>query len=560
MSSHVHPLRELADQASRSVSLADFETARPLFEALVEGLSRAGLPVSSTIRLGQACALAATGALRASTDAVRLIPREARHELLADARTDRAVSEILAIGWDAHQMQGLLCAFAMRQGRWAYRTGFDAALDAICRQRAGVPLHRSLVFDAFAFGMPDHRIAAMTQRFFEDHRPAATHGRPPLRPAGGPVRVAMLSGEFRRHPTCFLHRDLVAAIDRREVHLTGVYLAEPVDRYTEAMRQACDAWLHWPGQTADEVARRLRAASFDVLWVMGSFQQTRIAEVLAHQPVPLVINGLASYYPHGPGLVDYTVVDPVTVPPGLREAWPEALIELPASPYVLGPIARLTRETPSRSALGLPDEAVVLAAMHQGSKMTPESADLWAAVLRRCPHAVLWRLALAPPQEQQWRHALAERGVDPDRREVVAPLTSWSEHLARIGAADLFLDATPVTGHTTLLEALSRGVPAVSLAGPGPAGRIGHSLLQAVGLHDACVHRAEDYIEQVTAWVNEPARRTRWAAALAEHGPSGARPGVTFDPARQARWWEALLSQAVSLRRAGQAPRSFSLT
>lgn len=557
--SSVHPLRELADRASRSVSLADFEAARPLFDALVEGLSHAGLPVSSTIRLGQACALAATGALRASTDAVRLIPREARHELLADARTDRAVCEMLAIGWDAHQMQALLCAFAMRQGRWSYRAGFNDAIDAICSQRAGVPLHRSLVFDAFAFGLPDHRIAAMTQRFFDDHRTDATALRPPLRVSDGPVRVAVLSGEFRRHPTCFLHRDLVAAIDRSQVHLTGVYLAEPVDRYTEAMRQACDAWLHWPGQSADEVAHRLRSAGFDVLWVMGSFQQTRIAEVLAQQPVPVVINGLASYYPHGPGLVDYTVIDPVTVPSGQRAAWPEALIELPASPYVLGPIARMAQETPSRAALGLPVDAVVLAAMHQGSKMTPESADLWAAVLRRCPHAVLWRLELAAPQEQQWRHALRERGVDPDRREVVARLASWSEHLARIGAADLFLDATPVTGHTTLLEALSRGVPAVSLAGPGPAGRIGHSLLQAVGLHDACVHRAEDYVEQVTAWVNEPARRTRWAAALAEHGPSGPRPAVTFDPARQARWWETLLTQVVARHRRGEAPRSFSV-
>lgn len=557
-----HPLKALADEASLAAAQGRFTEAAPLFDQLASELEARGCAVPPPLWLGLACAQAATGALRASTDTVRRIPPEARDRLLTDPLTDAAVSDVLRIGWDAHQMQALLCAFAMRQGRWEYRDGFRTALETVAGQLAGVPLHRSLVFDAFAFGLPVRLIAALTDRFARDHRPPprpATPAAPVTEPAAGPVRVALISGEFRRHPTCFLHRDLVAALDRRLVHVTGIHLSVSEDTYTAAMRQACDRWLHWPEAPADVVAEALRSRPFDVLWVMGSFQQTPIAEVLARRPVALTVNGLASYYPHGPALVDYSVIDAHAVPPEEEHAWREARVRWPATPYVLGPMATLAGASPRREDLGLPSQAVVLAAMHQGGKMTPESADLWSAILHRCPQAVLWRLQLPPGQERHWQQALARRGIDPRRREVIAPLTGWREHLARLTCADLFLDATPVNGHTTLLEALSRGVPAVSLATPGPAGRIGQALLRAVGLDEACASDPGAYVDTVATWIEDPQRQAGWASILKAHLPGGDRLSPAFDPARQARWWEQALTTMVSRHRAGLPPESFAV-
>lgn len=542
--------------ARQALAQADFQLAASHLEAVVGALPEHRL--SASIWLGYACALAATGHLRASTDAVRRIAAPQREMLVNDTRTDRALAEVLAIGWDAHQIQALLSAYAMRQGRWEYRTSFVSALDTIAGLRAGVPLHRSLVFDAFAFGQSDALIAALTRRFADDHR-ARPWAHTSVASGDRKLRVALLSGEWRRHPTYFLHRDLLAALDRRRLHLTGIYLHEATDHYTDDMRQLCDTWLHWPNRNPADVADAMRRHGFDIVWVLGSFQQTPVAEVLAHRPSPLAVNGLASYYPHGPDLVDYTVVDPVTVPAAARPHWREALIELPASAYVLGPVLGERAARPTRAELGWPEDALVLAATHQPYKLSPECANLWAAVLHRCPSAILWRIRATATTEAHWLEAMRARGIGPERQRVT-PHTGWLEHQSRLQLADLFLDATPMGGHTTLLEALQQGLPAVTLMGPGPAGRIGHAVLQAVGLRETCCPTPEAYVETVAQWAHSPETRQRWRATLQAHHPGGAAPSPCFDPARHARWWEALLLHAWDRHRNGLPPQSFKVS
>ncbi|WKB52136.1 hypothetical protein [Eleftheria terrae] len=545
--------------ARQALAGADFQSACRLFEAVLDALPPE--QVTPSIWFGYGCTLAAIGELRASTETVRYIAAEERHALLAHPQIDRALSEVLAIGWDAHQIQALLCAFAMRQGRWEYRPAFTAALQTIAGQRAGVPLHRSLVFDAFSFGREDALIAALSRRFADDYRPAARPAPLPPPPPGEAtrrLRIALLSGEWRRHPTYYLHRDLVARLDRRQLHLTGVYLDARQDRYTEDMRSLCDDWRDWPGLDAADIAEQLRAERFDILWVLGSFQETPIAEVLPWRPVPIAINGLASYYPHGRGLVDYTACDPLTVPPDVRHHWDEALIELPATTFVLGELMEQRPQRPSRAELGLPDGKLVLAATHQNYKWSPECADLWAAVLHRCPDAVLWRVRVRPHPEAAWQAAMAQRGIGPER-QVVCQTVDWPEHMARLGQADLFLDATPMGGHTTLLEALSQGLPAVSLRGSGPAGRIGHAILDAMGLGEACVDTPRAYVDLVARWAADPALRERWRQTLREHQPDGTRPGAARNPALQARWWEQAFRRAWLRHCQGLPPQSFSV-
>jgi predicted O-linked N-acetylglucosamine transferase (SPINDLY family) len=71
-----------------------------------------------------------------------------------------------------------------------------------------------------------------------------------------------------------------------------------------------------------------------------------------------------------------------------------------------------------------------------------------------------------------------------------------SDHLARIGLADLFLDTFPYNAHTTAVDSLKAGVPLVTLLGKSFAGRVAASLLGAVGLSDLIATTSAQY-EQI---------------------------------------------------------------
>ena len=69
----------------------------------------------------------------------------------------------------------------------------------------------------------------------------------------------------------------------------------------------------------------------------------------------------------------------------------------------------------------------------------------------------------------------------PQARLVFAPRVKNEEHLARHRLGDLFLDTLPYNAHTTGSDALWMGLPLVTCCGDSFAGRVGSSLLHAVG-------------------------------------------------------------------------------
>src|SRR6202030_3721984 len=77
-------------------------------------------------------------------------------------------------------------------------------------------------------------------------------------------------------------------------------------------------------------------------------------------------------------------------------------------------------------------------------------------------------------------------------------LSGWTaeplDHLALYGQVDIGLDPFPYNGTTTTCQALWMGVPVVTLGGDRHAGRVGASLLTAVGLTELIAPDSEAYV------------------------------------------------------------------
>src|SRR5439155_5687130 len=81
----------------------------------------------------------------------------------------------------------------------------------------------------------------------------------------------------------------------------------------------------------------------------------------------------------------------------------------------------------------------------------------------------------------------------PDRVRIERP-GPRDDYLRLAGEVDVLLDAFPFGGHTTSCEYLWMGVPAVTLRGHLPAGRVTASLLTAVGLPELIAETTEEYV------------------------------------------------------------------
>jgi hypothetical protein len=78
------------------------------------------------------------------------------------------------------------------------------------------------------------------------------------------------------------------------------------------------------------------------------------------------------------------------------------------------------------------------------------------------------------------------------------------EHLAVYNEIDLALDPFPYNGTTTTCEALWMGVPVITLVGDRHAGRVGASLLHAVGFQAGIAATPEDYALTARLLASQP--------------------------------------------------------
>jgi len=147
----------------------------------------------------------------------------------------------------------------------------------------------------------------------------------------------------------------------------------------------------------------------------------------------------------------------------------------------------------------------VFCCFNHSYKITPRTFDSWMRILDRVEGSVLWLLESNPEAVHNLRKECTNRNVDP-RRLIFAPHLALGEHLARIRAADLFIDTLPYNAHTTASDALWSGLPLLTLVGQTFAGRVAASLLKAIDMPELVTTTQENFEALAVELATHPRR------------------------------------------------------
>ena len=140
---------------------------------------------------------------------------------------------------------------------------------------------------------------------------------------------------------------------------------------------------------------------------------------------------------------------------------------------------------------------VTFGCLNRPVKNSPFVLGLWASVLAAVPGSRL-RLSLSVNPNISWEPmwaTLMRSGLPRERVELLPRAASHRDYLDRYNGIDIALDPFPYHGTATTCDALSMGVPVVTLVGATHAARVGASLLTAVGLPTLIASTPAQYIE-----------------------------------------------------------------
>jgi predicted O-linked N-acetylglucosamine transferase (SPINDLY family) len=171
------------------------------------------------------------------------------------------------------------------------------------------------------------------------------------------------------------------------------------------------------------------------------------------------------------------------------------------------------------------------------AKLTDLTVELWAAILRGAPGSRLvlkYQYFLDPVLQLTTQARFLAAGADPDRLEFRGR-TSGAEYHAEFADIDLALAPTPCPGGTTSMEALSRGVPVLTLKGQDFYAKLGLSVV-APALPEMVAETPQAYVAKALALAADPAEMQ----ALRDRVPSRFDAAAYRDEAGMARRLEAV--------------------
>lgn len=332
---------------------------------------------------------------------------------------------------------------------------------------------------------------------------------------GERLRVGYVSSDLRQHAVGFALSEVLELHDKTSVEIFAYYCGDPapIDPTQARIRQAVDHWRDIAALSDIEAARKIAADGIDVLIDVNGYTKHARTKIFAYRPAPVIVN-FCGY----PGTMaspyhQYMIADDVIVPPENELYYTEKVLRIACNQPV--DRKRAVSERPARADAGLPDDAFVFASFNGMQKITAPCFARWMAILTATPGSVLWLLSGDESANERLRRLAEEAGVAKERL-VFAGKAQNPDHLARIGLADLFLDTFPYGAHSTAADAITQGLPVLTIAGKSFASRFCASIVTAAGIPELVCGDPDDYVRMAIALAESPDRLAAVRESLAQ--------------------------------------------
>ncbi|KAF1332790.1 Acetylglucosaminyltransferase, partial [Globisporangium splendens] len=327
------------------------------------------------------------------------------------------------------------------------------------------------------------------------------------------LRIGFVSSDFGVHPVPALMRGMLALLsgpDHPDVTVYCYSLTAASSWWRRNISRHVDHMVSLVGKNAVESAAIIRV---HILIDLNGHTLHSGLSIFQYRLCPVQWSFLG--YPMITGSnaangIDPLVSDAVATPvESSTRQFTEKLLLLPTHYIVNDHLQMLghTLEGPRPKLRGDNVNRFVFATFSNWQKMDPSVFSAWMAIFTRVPSSVLWFLRYSGHEDAEvnLKREADAHGIDGATRLIFSPLAPWVNHTHGKRAADLVLDTTLKSGHTTLLDVLCAGVPVLTLEGNRMSNRAGASALHALGLqHALTVSSLKEYVDVAVFLATHP--------------------------------------------------------
>jgi len=293
------------------------------------------------------------------------------------------------------------------------------------------------------------------------------------------LRVGYVSSDLCTHAVAYFAEVAISHADRSQTEVYCYSTNNIEDAVTERLKSYTPIWRKVGNAPSMEIATIIRNDNIDILVDLGGHSGGNRLDVFAHKPSPIQVTWIGYANTTGLPEMDYRFSDALADPLDTDQQYTEFLVRLSGCFLCYTP-----RNPPEVSELpAVANGFITFGSFNNFSKINPKVLRLWARVLAAVPTSRLF-LKCKPFSDENIRQRVyaqfEEYGIPRPRLQLTAHVAAIKDHLSIYNSVDIALDTFPYAGTTTTCEALSMGVPVVTLKGNSHAHNVGVSLLTSI--------------------------------------------------------------------------------
>lgn len=307
------------------------------------------------------------------------------------------------------------------------------------------------------------------------------------------IKVAYISGDFSQHAVGLLTSGLYKRHNRKKFHVLGLSTV-PLngDWCQKKIASDCDFFLDVSKYSDLQIEDLCQKLDIDIAVDLSGYTKGGRTQIFSRRIAPIQINYLGYPGTMGSSCYDYIIADKALISPGEEKYYSEKIIYMPFSYQINDQDRKVYRSKKSKPYWGLPENNFVYCCFNNGYKMNKNFFEIWMRILKAVPDSVLWLLKDNKYVVEKLKDAAEKNGVSSERI-IFAERVGADDHMERHIFADIFLDTLPYNAHTTGSDALWMGLPLLTARGESFAGRVGASLLSAIGMPELIANNLEEY-------------------------------------------------------------------
>jgi predicted O-linked N-acetylglucosamine transferase (SPINDLY family) len=321
------------------------------------------------------------------------------------------------------------------------------------------------------------------------------------------IRIGYFSYDFKEHPVGILIEDIIAMHDRSQFEVFGFFLNNKTgdaieQRLLKTFDESFDLF-----NLSDEAAHSLvLSKQLDMAIDLNVHTSGSRMALFAKRLAPLQINYLGYAGTSGAEFYDYIIADKVAIDSSQEKFFTEKVAYLPNSFFPTNSASKINESIPIPSRLnqGIPEDAFIFGCFNNAYKITPIVFKAWMGILKEIPNSVLWLSQSSNKAVENLQSEANNCGIAPNRLIFAKRVQDRAEHLSRLRHINLFLDTPYYNAHATSADALSSGVPVLTILGNTFASRVAASQITAAGMPELITDSIDSYKNKAIELARSP--------------------------------------------------------